>query len=630
MSSQIEHASINDNGFQVDSAEIEDRVLQTQITRLIENSGLNSIAGFLMAIIWVGMVWNSLPHQVLEVWIGMMTLLFLFRVVVTYSSWYRPENKRRYAGLIRRWYLMAVLLTGAGWGITSILMFPYTQTGQIALSFILAGVAASGIALSHIAWIYYSYVGLALLPLMFRLFYLGGDVYYSLSALTGLFLGVMVMAAYRMHALSSKELNLSFANVELIDDLKNAQSNLESVNQELKDEIDHVKKMEVELENARDKAEKLSEAKSEFLANMSHEIRTPMNGVIGTLQLLELTGLSEKQKYYVETENGSAASLLSILNDILDISKIEAGKLSLENIPFDIKRVASDVITLHSVNAEQKQNKLTYEIGETCPDVVSGDPTRLRQILTNLISNAIKFTSAGSITLQMNVVTENKDTVELKIGVSDTGIGISDEIQAKLFTAFTQADGSTTRKYGGTGLGLAIVKQLVEKMEGRYGVESELGKGALFWVSIPFDKSVEKLESLNEKQNIKVEGLTGKVLLVEDNPVNQMVASKMLDILGLTVVLAANGQEAVDLLKEEEFNAVLMDCQMPVMDGFEATRNLREFESNAAKSPVPVIAMTANVMQGDKELCLEAGMDDYLGKPVKLDQLSEKLQKWLA
>ena len=229
----------------------------------------------------------------------------------------------------------------------------------------------------------------------------------------------------------------------------------------------------------------------------------------------------------------------------------------------------------------------------------------------------------------MNVVTENKDTVELKIGVSDTGIGISDEIQAKLFTAFTQADGSTTRKYGGTGLGLAIVKQLVEKMEGSYGVESELDKGALFWVSIPFEKSAEKLDSLNEKRSIKLEGLTGKVLLVEDNPVNQMVASKMLDTLGLTVVLAANGQEAVDLLKEEEFNAVLIDCQMPVMDGFEATRCLREFESNVAKPPVPVIAMTANVMQGDKELCLEAGMDDYLGKPVKLDQLSEKLQKWL-
>jgi len=583
-----------------------------------------------MALIWVGLMWNKLPHQVLGVWLSMMSVLFLFRVSVTYFSWYKPEKNTKYVDVLRRWYLMVVLITGAGWGITSILMFPYTQIEQIVLCFILAGVAASGIALSQVAWVYYSYVGLALIPLMFRLFYVGGEIYYSLSALTGLFLGVMMMAAYKMHTLSTKELNLSFTNVELISDLQCAQNNLESVNVELKDEIEHVRKMEIELEKAKDKAEQLSEAKSDFLAKMSHEIRTPMNGVIGTLQLLELTDLDEKQKHYARTASSSAESLLSILNDILDISKIEAGKLHIENVSFDFKELVSDVITSQIISAEQQENVLRYEIDENCPNMLSGDPTRIRQILINLISNAIKFTKNGEITVHLSVLSDTGNQVEIKFGVGDTGIGISDEIQKKLFTPFTQADESTTRKYGGTGLGLAIVKQLVEKMGGGYGVESEIEKGSLFWVSIPFDKTLAETESKPEAQERKVVELSGTVLLVEDNPVNQMVATKMLENMGLEVVVASNGEEALDTFGKEQFNLVLMDCQMPVMDGFNATKQLRVFEENNNKGPVPVIAMTANVMQGDKERCLNAGMDDYLGKPVNMVQLEEKLQHWLS
>lgn len=608
----------------------DESVLQTQIMRLIESSSINSIAVFLMAVIWVGMMWKHLPHQVLEVWLGVMTLLFVFRISVTSFGWYKGEGKHRFTDVLRRWYLLAVLFTGAGWGVTSVLMFPYGLTEQIVLSFILAGVAASGIALSYVAWVYYGYVGLALIPLMIRLSYIGGEVYYSLSALTGLFLSVMIVAAYKMHVLSTKELNLSFANVELISDLKYARSNLESVNAELKDEIDYVKKIEIELKNARDKAEKLSEAKSEFLANMSHEIRTPMNGVLGTLQLLEQTELDGDQLKLVKTANGSAGSLLSILNDILDIAKIEAGKLHIENIAFDIKNIIMDVTNLHSISAEQKQNRLECELDTNCPEVVLGDPTRLRQILTNLVSNAIKFTQDGEIKVRLDVLSDEKDRIEVKVGVSDTGIGISDEVQKKLFIAFTQADGSTARKYGGTGLGLAIVKQLVENMGGRFGVESEPENGSLFWVVLPLDKVTDEIGSTETIQDIPVAKLTGKVLLVEDNPVNQLVASKMLDILGMDVVVASSGDEALERYEIESFNVVLMDCQMPGMDGFETTRKLRGLEKDNAKDAVPVIALTANVMQGDKELCLEAGMDDYLGKPVKLAQLKSKLQQWTS
>lgn len=618
------------NGHTSDTNAIKDRVLQIQISRLIENSGINSIAGFLMALIWVGLMWKNLPHQVLGAWLSMMAVLFIFRVSVTYFSWYKPENKKNSTEILRRWYLLAVLITGAGWGITSVLMFPYTQTEQVALSFLLAGVAASGIALSHVAWVYYGYVGLALIPLMLRLFYIGGEIYYALCALTGLFLSVMIMTAYKMHALSSKELNLSFENVELISDLQSTQKNLESVNYELKDEIEHVKKIEIELKKAKDKAEQLSDVKSTFLAKMSHEIRTPMNGVVGTLQLLELTELEDKQKFYVKTASSSAASLMSILNDIMDISKIEAGKLHLEKIPFDIKRLVSDVITLNYISADQKQNTLHYEIDEHCPEMVSGDPTRLRQILVNLVSNAIKFTKRGSVKVRVHVLSENNNRVEIEIGVSDTGIGMSEEIQKKIFGTFIQADESTTRKYGGTGLGLAIVKQLVEIMGGRYGVESELNKGSLIWVSLPFETTAEKAEPVGKSQKLNIVKLSGTVLLVEDNPVNQVVATKMLDHMGLDVVIASDGEEALEYYANEPFNLVLMDCQMPVMDGFVATKKIRDFEKNNKMKPVPIIAMTANVMQGDKENCLDAGMDDYLGKPVTIAQLEEKLQRWIS
>ncbi|NNJ97356.1 MAG: response regulator [Gammaproteobacteria bacterium] len=604
-----------------------DRVMQTQVTRLIEGSGFGGFVGFFMAIIWVTLLWNKLPHIVLSVWLGFMTLLFLVRTIITYSRVYDPGRQRAYVYIARRWYLVAVLITGAGWGITSTLMFPYDRLEQVVLAFILAGVAASGVTLSHVAWVYSGFVGLALVPLMVRLFYIGGEVYYALSAMTGLFMLVMILAVYRMYLASSGALRLEYANQALIDDLTQAGVKLENMNKELTDEIEHVKRMENELKLAKEKAEEMSRAKGEFLANMSHEIRTPMNGVIGTLQLLSDTRLEPTQKDYVETACKSANSLLAILNDILDLSKIEAGKLNIELIPLDVREIVDEIVTPHSMTAEEKAIRIYADIDPGLPAVLMGDPTRIRQVLANLVSNALKFTEKGHVLVRVKVVARDNDTVDVRMEVEDTGIGIEAHVKNELFNEFTQADGSTTRKYGGTGLGLAIVKQLVEMMHGEFGVDSTPGLGSTFWFQIPLDISAEQTlpASTDDVQSLPAK-LDGHVLLVEDNPINQMIAQKMLEKIGLESTVASDGQQALDRLAQGAFDAVLMDCQMPVMDGFEATRRIKEQDVSLK---LPIIAMTANVMEGDRDKCIEAGMNDYIGKPVIEAELKKVLLRWL-
>jgi signal transduction histidine kinase/ActR/RegA family two-component response regulator len=379
------------------------------------------------------------------------------------------------------------------------------------------------------------------------------------------------------------------------------------------------------------KAEAANVTKNEFLGVVSHELRTPINGVLGSLELLlKDKNLSAEQLEQIQVAHSSTDSLLAIISNILDFSNIEAGKLELKQLDFNLGQLVDEVGSMLSGSAKNKGLTLTTNNAPELPDTLKGDPMRVRQVLSNLILNAIKFSDQGTITLETELLGIKDKVATIKVLVRDMGIGISSDVQKDLFSSFVQADTSNTRRHGGTGLGLSISQKLVQAMGGVIEVESELGRGSVFSFTLPLsivDQEKTKTPTATKPQDLPQ--LSGKLLLAEDNPVNKMVAMKMLKSFGLEATHASNGRVACELYRENEFDVVLMDIQMPEMDGHEATVCIRQCEAEQKRKQTPIIALTANVLSEDRARCFSSGMNDFLSKPIRMTDLHETLKRWL-
>lgn len=552
---------------------------------------------------------DAIESHLLISWLVCLSLSVLIGIGLRYYFNFKFDKNESSIENWENYFLITVFTSSLVWGTAGILLFKDNSlTHQFYLELILLAVVSASISfLTCYLRASYLFIILSLSPLAFHVFLMDADNSKLLSILIATYLVSAILSAYKFNQFILENLRLNFESS------KQGQKLNES---------------EIKFKSLYEKAEQASQAKSEFLANMSHEIRTPMNGVIGNTSMLLLNPLSNEQKVRAHAIKNSADSMLALINDILDFSKIEAGMLHVDLHDFSFKDFINNFSSSISNPVRAKGLTLSCIVAPQLMRWYKGDSNRIRQILYNLVNNSIKFTERGGITIKCSQAYSNKLYTLVKIEVTDTGIGINPSQQKKLFERFSQADGSTTRKFGGSGLGLSICKQLTEIMGGEIKFKSIATKGC----SIEFTVRLINLktpENISQAAVNEITQFNANILIVEDNFTNQVVAKDMLEILNNNVSIAANGKEAISLLKRNKYDLVFMDCHMPIMDGYQATAKIREFSKSEYNYSIPIIAMTASAMSGDKEKCLSSGMNDYIAKPIDISIIQQKLQQWL-
>ena len=568
---------------------------------------LYSLAPFMlgMTALFSTIVVVALLPAVPVVKLGLWWAVSILVSVLRYALILRYRRAQPPPEAARQWAWPFILLTGLMgivWGLMGAWLFPPDETTYQAM-ILLFTIAVAGVGLFTLGSLIAAYVALCvptLLPVAANLFIIGGHENSILGLGVLLFAYMAISNARRYQQNTAELLRLRFANARIAE----------------------------ERELALRTAEHASQVKSQFLANMSHEIRTPLNGIMGMTQLLAGSKLDEEQRFRLDMVQRSGDHLLVLINDILDFAKIEAGKLVIERAPFDLRSAISDVANLLAAMAHDKGIAFETSTGAGVPRWVEGDASRVKQVLHNLLGNAIKFTEKGGVRLAIRHAGIPGKSL-LRFEVEDTGIGIPAEDAERIFNPFRQADSSSARRHGGTGLGLTISRELARAMGGDIGCSSEPGRGAAFWFTADLPETAMPDTGAALASAMPEKKFLGRVLLAEDNAINALVARAFLENFGLAVDWAENGRQALERATTEDYDLIMMDCQMPEMDGYEATRRIRAHEKAVCRKPVAVAALTANAIRGDRERCLDAGMDDYLVKPFRAPELQAVLERYL-